>query len=141
MNNLNFEISDNPDMKDVKALESGLSNSVPPHVELRNYKPLALFLRDKEGKIIAGLEGSTYWQWLNIRLLWVNDDLRGRGIGSKLVKKAEEVAKNRGCHASVVDTFTFQAHEFYKKLGYEVFGALENFPIGHERFYMQKKLT
>lgn len=141
MNNSNFEISDNPDVEDVKVLESGLSSSVPSHVCSRNYNPLALFLRDKEGKIIAGLEGSTYWQWLNIRLLWVSDDLRGRGIGSALMKKAEELARNRGCHASVVDTFSFQATEFYKKLGYEVFGVLENFPIDHKRFYMRKKLA
>ncbi len=136
----NFEISDNPDANDIKTLESGLTNSTPPHVESRNYKPLAIFLRNEEGKIVAGIEGSTYWQWLNIRLLWVADDLRGNGTGSKLVKKAEEIARNRGCHSSVVDTFTFQAHKFYKKLGYTEFGALKDFPSDHDRIYLSRKL-
>ena len=134
----NFEICDNPTVEDIKSIESGLSASHPSEVEVRNYKPLAIFLRNEKGEVIAGLEGSTYWGWLNIRLLWVSEDLRDKGIGTELVKKAEDVASKRKCHSSVVDTFSFQAREFYEKLGYTSFGTLDNFPNGHNRIYLTK---
>lgn len=140
--NLNheLEVSDKPIEADIKVLESGLTESLPKNVESRDYKHLSIFIRNENGKIIAGLEGGTYWQWLNIRLLWVANKLRGNGIGNRLVQRAEEIAKNRGCHASVVDTFSFQAQIFYEKLGYVVFGTLKNFPKGHQRIYLSKTL-
>lgn len=97
-----------------------------------------MFLKDTDGKIVGGLEGSTYWGWLNIRLLWVSDDLRGSGYGRKLVETAEKYAADRGCNGAVVDTFSFQARGFYEALGYTVFGSLDDFPTGYKRIYMVK---
>lgn len=141
MPELTLDISETPSPDEIKVIEEGLGNSVSDGVEPRNYQQSGVFLRDVEGTIMGGLEGSTYWGWLNIRLLWVSDELRGLGYGRQLVEAAEKYALKRGCHKAVVDTFSFQATEFYKKLGYEVFGVLEDFPVGHRRFYMRKEIT
>jgi ribosomal protein S18 acetylase RimI-like enzyme len=56
------------------------------------------------------------------------------------MKKAEEIAANRGCLGIRLDTFSFQAPGFYEKLGYRIFGRLANHPKGHERIYYFKEL-
>jgi GNAT superfamily N-acetyltransferase len=53
---------------------------------------------------------------------------------------AEEEARRRGCHHALLDTFDFQARSLYERLGYEVFGTLDDFPRGHQRFFMRKAL-
>lgn len=139
-NKFKIEISDQPPVEDVQVIEDGLSASMRDGVISRNYQPLAVFLKNADGRIVGGLEGSTYWGWLNIRLLWVSEDLRGSGHGRKLVEAAEKCAVDRGCHGAVVDTFSFQAREFYEALGYEMFGTLDDFPTGHQRVYMKKSI-
>jgi hypothetical protein len=47
----------------------------------------------------------------------------------------------RGCHHALLDTFDFQAREFYEKLGYAVFGSLDDFPRAHVRLFMKKALA
>lgn len=136
-----IEIMDQPSVEDVRVIEDGLGASVPDGVPPRDYQPLVVLLKASDGKIIGGLEGSTYWDWLNIRLLWVSNDMRGYGCGRKLVEAAEKCAVNRGCHGAVVDTFSFQAREFYEALGYEMFGSLDDFPTGHKRIYLKKSLS
>ncbi len=104
-------------------------------------KRIAVFLKDTEGDVVAGVFGSTYWDWLDISLLWVREDLRGRGYGSQLLKAAEEEARRRDCKQVLLDTFSFQSPGFYRKHGYEVFGELEGFAGAHTRLYMRKALS
>ena len=57
------------------------------------------------------------------------------------MEAAEAAAISRACHASYLDTFDFQAVPFYQNRGYSIIGALENFPIGHTRFFLEKRLA
>lgn len=68
-----------------------------------------------------------------IDILWVDDNYRSIGVGSQLMQKAQETAKEKGCSLIHLDTFDFQAKDFYLKHGFEVFGVLENCPPGHKR--------
>lgn len=105
-------------------------------------EPLAVFLRHPENDaIIGGLWGTSAAGWLYIELLYVPDALRTRGIGSSLIRKAEEIAAKRGCVGIRLDTFSFQAPGFYEKLGYRTFGKLIGHPEGHEQIYFFKNLT
>ena len=105
-------------------------------------EPLAVFLRHPESDaIIGGLWGTLVADWLSIELLYVPDELRMRGIGSSLMKKAEEIAAKHGCIGIKLDTFTFQAPGFYERLGYRAFGRLMDHPKGHEQIYYFKNLT
>jgi GNAT superfamily N-acetyltransferase len=137
---LRFDIEDAPTDADVEVLPNGLEafneSRWPGH---QPWRPLAVFVRDSD-RIVAGLGGETYSGWLFIRYLWVRDALRGKGIGRELMGGAEGRAVERGCHSAWVDTFSFQAPGFYRKLGYEVFGELD-YPPEHKRFFLRKRLT
>lgn len=101
---------------------------------------LCFVLQTPEWKIVGGVIGATYWDWLYINLMWVREDLRGQGFGRQLLEKAEAEARQRGAKRAYLDTFSFQAPAFYKKLGYEEFGRLEDFPAGHTRYFLVKTL-
>src|SRR6516162_4989777 len=82
-----------------------------------------------------------YWAaWLHVKTLAVATPARGHGFGKELMKRAELYAVERGCTDAFLDTFSFQARPFYEKLGYRVFGTLENHPAGHQHYFMTKRL-
>ncbi len=105
-----------------------------------HYKYLAIFLKNLDGHIVGGLIGETYWQWLYVDVLWVHESLRGQGYGGALLTTAEQEAVKRDCHYAYLDTFSFQALEFYQKRGYVIFGELPDFPQGYSRFFLKKEL-
>jgi GNAT superfamily N-acetyltransferase len=105
-----------------------------------DYQPLTIFIRDTAGAVRGGLLGATYWGWLYIEILWLPEDLRGQGNGTRLVDMAEDIARERGCHAAHLDTMSFQAPAFYRKLGYEEWGRLDDMLRGHTRFFLRKAL-
>jgi Predicted acetyltransferase len=97
-----------------------------------------LFLKDRDGRIYGGATGILYRYALFIHVLWISDELRGQGYGSKLLKELEEKVRAKGCRLIHLDTWDFQAPEFYKKQGFELFGTLEGFPEGFKRHYLRK---
>jgi GNAT superfamily N-acetyltransferase len=106
---------------------------------LRPY-PFALSVRDKSGTLVAGLKGLVYWNVLRIDLLWVDAAHRGKGHGVSLVRRAEEVARERACEVAFVSTFDFQAPDFYVKLGYTGIGELPGVPEGSRLRWFSKRL-
>ncbi|GAB4447614.1 MAG: hypothetical protein Kow0031_30180 [Anaerolineae bacterium] len=103
-------------------------------------EPLALFVRDAAGQIIGGLTADTYWDsWLEIADLWLDESLRGQGLGAELLRRAETEAMVRGCIRAHLQTFSFQARGFYEKYGWRVVGAMEDFPPGQTFYWMRKE--
>ena len=125
---------------DVQAVCDGLDAFNRQHAPPDGYRPLRLFLRDVDGAVAGGLLGETFWNWLHISMLWVDEAHRGRGTGSRLLRLAEEEALKRGCVGVFVDTLSFQAPDFYRKHGYAVWGQIEGLPPGHRRVFFQKSL-
>lgn len=70
----------------------------------------------------------------------MEENLRGQGYGVELLRTAEALAKNKNCRLIKLDTFSFQAPDFYKKMGYEIYGVVENSPEGFNQFYLLKRL-
>jgi GNAT superfamily N-acetyltransferase len=105
-----------------------------------NSQNLCFVLKSEGGDEVGGVIGATYWDWLYVDLMWIKEDLRRQGYGHRLLTMAEDEARKRGAKKAYLDTFSFQAPEFYKKHGYEVFGELSDFPAGHRRFFLTKKL-
>lgn len=103
-------------------------------------KRLCYVLYSPDKEVLGGLIGETHWGWFYISLLFVKEDLRGRGYGHRLLVAAEEEARKRGAKHAYLDTFSFQAPGFYQQHGYEIFGELKDFPPGHQRYYMVKQL-
>lgn len=103
-------------------------------------EPLNIYLEDEEGNLVAGMVAETFGNWLEIEYLYVSDDLRGQGIGSKILEMSEKESRNRGCKYSFVDTFNFQAPKFYEKHGCKEVFALKKYPYIGERYYYTKEL-
>ncbi|MBQ9674029.1 MAG: GNAT family N-acetyltransferase [Ruminococcus sp.] len=96
---------------------------------------------DSYGNIIAGCIARMYcWHVLYVDILWVDEKYRKKGLGSKLLKYVEDNAAKKGCYLVHLDTFDFQAKDFYIKHGYEIFGILNDCPMNHSRIYLQKRL-
>lgn len=122
-----------------KLVEYSLSK-VPPTRELL-FEKLDRKIEDESGSVIAGCIAKIYcWNTVYVDILWVDEEHRGEGLGSQLLSEIEVLAKAKGCTLIHLDTFDFQAKDFYLAHGYELFGTLEDCPQGHCRFYMKKQL-
>lgn len=104
------------------------------------WRPVKLFVRDGTGLIRGGLLGHIWGGWLHVTDLWLEESLRGTGLGRRLMDMAEEEAQAAGCRYVHLDSHSFQAPDFYKKLGYEEFGRLKDAPLGHEQVFLWKRL-
>ncbi|WP_062120917.1 GNAT family N-acetyltransferase [Aureimonas sp. AU40] len=104
------------------------------------YRPVALLLTDESGATVGGLYGKITYDWLFVELLAVPSDQRSQGHGTDLMDKAEHIARASGCIGVWLDTYEFQALGFYRKRGFEVFGTIEDHPIGQRRFFLRKQL-
>lgn len=122
------------------AVLTGLRAFNRRHAESPDFEPLVISARDAAGTIVGGLVGLTGWKWLHVDLLWVDDAHRGMGVGTNILRAAEEEAASRGVRHVDLDTFDFQAKPFYEREGYSVFGILEDYPPGHTRYFMRKDL-
>lgn len=112
-----------------------------PFTQKESFINIAYHIEGDNSKIIAGIDAILYcWGCLFINMLWVDEKHRKQGLGSILLAKAESSAKEIGCTLAHLDTFDFQAKDFYLKHGYEIFGELKDCPPGHARFYMKKIL-
>ncbi|MBN9488900.1 MAG: GNAT family N-acetyltransferase [Alphaproteobacteria bacterium] len=104
------------------------------------FYPVNFFLKSARDEIMGGLLGSIWGGWLHITYLWVDEAERGNRWATRLMDRAEAYARERGCHSVTLDTHSFQARPFYERRGYEVFGTLDDFPKGHKKFFLQKRL-
>ena len=107
-------------------------------VGAESYHGLFVLARDGDA-LVGGLLGFTHWGWLFISHLWLAESRRGGGVGRQMMEAAEREAVRRGCRHVHCDTFDFQALPFYRRLGFEVFGTLEDYPPGHSRYFLQKR--
>lgn len=105
------------------------------------YHEMAIFLRDAQERIRGGLLGDTWGGWLHIHILWVEETFRGNGHGIALMRAAEEEATHLGCRNVHLDSYSFQAPDFYRKLGYQEFGRLNDAPLGFEQVFLWKRLS
>ncbi len=125
-------------------IEQKLLESLQIENEQALNSQFTLVAKSSNEDIVGGLSASSSYGWLLIKTLWVHHAQRGKGIGSKLMQEAETRAAQIGCHAMWLDTSSPSANDFYKRLGFEEFGKLENgegqFPEAHRRWFLKKML-
>ena len=129
-----------PSENEIKYIREALNQFNKGIVGDDGHTPLSIVEYDNDGNVIGGILGGTYWGWLHIDILWVDENFRSKKIGSQLLIAAENEAKKRGCHSVHVDTMSWQAPEFYKKHGYELISELYNIPDGYKKFHFIKRL-
>lgn len=132
------EIQKDSDFIRQKVIEHN-RNSLPEQ-QHNAYGKTSFMARDEAGDIIGGITGSYSWQMMQIDFLWVDPAQQGSGIAAKLIAKIEQHAHELKCTRVTVDTFSFQAPEFYRKQGFREFGILEDHPSGHSQHYFEKRL-
>jgi len=133
-------LSDSPDESLRKAIIDPLVAFNVSKAGPGNHRVLSISLQDVNKNCVGGLYGRTDYGWLFIELIFVPEIMRGQGIGRELIIMAETEAITRQCHGVWLDTFEFQARNFYEKCGYQVFGELPDFPIGNSRYFMKKRI-
>lgn len=123
-------------------IDRGLAGHNEKFVGQNFYRPLNVVARDDVDRnfLVGGAMGYTSYGWLHLTHLFVAESRRGQGVGSRLLEEAEAEAARRGCCHAHLSTFDFQARAFYEERGYTTFGLLDDFPAGHELYFMRKTL-
>ena len=134
-------VEEHPAHHDLDFLEQRIIDHNYGRAGASDGRGLACFVRDDAGQIIAGISGYTWAGMAEIEFLWVDDSLRGQGVGSRLLEAVETEARQRGCVLVITSTYSFQAPEFYQRHGYEVVGKIEECPPGHENYWLRKSLS
>lgn len=136
-----LSLTDAPDGEAEAVIRDGLSAYNFGKTGYRDQRPLAVFASDPgSGAVLGGLLGSTSMGLLRIDRFFLPEDRRLRGLGSRILRMAEEEGLRRGCSRAILFTLTFQAPGFYKKQGWQELGRIECEPPGHTRFCMTKRL-
>lgn len=131
-----LEAGQHPDWREI--IRQGLYQHNREQVGSREFVELALVALNNDSQVIGGVLGGSIWGWMLIETFWVEKEMRGHGLGAALLAEAEQIARQRGCGHVILETFSFQALPFYQKLGYVIYGQLDDFPPGHSRFSLKK---
>ncbi len=135
-------LTDAPDERAQAVIRAGLSEYNIGQAGYRDARALAVLVSDPETQeVIGGLLGRTSMGLLFIDLFFLPESLRRHGIGSRVIRAAEDEALRRGCSRAILFTVTFQAPGFYERQGYQALGRIECDPPGHTRICMTKKLN
>lgn len=134
-------VEDQPAEQDLEFLEDQINRYNMAQVAAFDARRLAIFVRDEQQTIIAGISGYTWAGMCEIQFLWVAAELRGQGYGGRLLEAAEQEARDRGCQIIVLNSYSFQAPDFYGQRGYSLVGQIDGCPPHHSNYYFKKMLS
>lgn len=140
MSNVTLSLDENPSPEDFRTIIDGVRKFNQAQTGNEWPWPVAYFLRDEDGRILGGIQGSLWGCSIHIDGLWIDESLRGQGHGSTLMKSIEDYAIAQGHLLVFLETASFQALPFYQKLGYRIFGELPGVTEGHTLYYLSKEL-
>jgi len=129
-----------PERSASKIIGTGIQKYIKAQVGDPKFKHICFVLYSADEEIVGGVIGDQHWDWVYIDVIWVQEELRGLGYGSQLLARLEDEALNLGITNIYLNTFSFQAPGFYRKCGYQLFGKLDNFPAGQQRYFFTKQL-
>jgi GNAT superfamily N-acetyltransferase len=137
---LRFERHEQAAASDLSVVDAGIDQHNLAEAEIRKVRKLAVFGRDARGEVKGGAVGRTWGLCCELQQLWVEKEARGQGVGSELLERFEQEASRRGCSLVYLDTFTFQAPQFYQKCGYRVVLETRGFTNGIVKYSLHKAL-
>ena len=141
-NQMNYQISyeANPKSEDVQILDNGIMEQAIQKKGMKQPDCFAFFIHDENKKIIGGCSGNTNFGALYIGQLWVAEILRGKRYGTRLMQEAEALAKKIKCNFITVNTFDWEALDFYKKLGFYVEFESKGYDNNSVFYFLRKDL-
>jgi GNAT superfamily N-acetyltransferase len=128
-----------PSHSDNEVVREGLIRSYEAQFGERD-KQFSIFLKSDSGEVFGGILAMFDSEAIYIEAMWIEENLRKQGYGKKLLTEAEREAIENGCAFSLVDTWDFQAEEFYLKNGYERIGEIKNYWHGHSKIFLRKNV-
>ena len=134
-------VTTNPTPDQVQYLEDRIHEFNSGATGVTDGANFGIFVKDEHGEIVAGICGNTWGGCMEIRQFWVEELRRKRGLGTRLLRAAEQQARQRGCRQVLLMTFTFQAPAFYARHGFEVIAVVDDHPRGHKNLLMRKRLA
>ena len=114
---LDIEVAQHPDEDDLKTISRGLQShnaKTIGGVAVEDELKFAVFAKDASGRVVGGIRAVASWNWMNIEVIWVDEESRGAGVGRQLLRKAEEFAIKNDFFSCCLETTSFQAREFYE---------------------------
>lgn len=132
------EVSE-PSENDYEVLKSGLNGFNETFTRKLLKEKVSSFAKDENDITVGGILGEINWGWLYVQGLWVSEDVRSEGLGARLLKQLEDYSRSKGITNFRLETTTFQALDFYKKQGYELFGELQDMPPNHTSYFLKKQ--
>lgn len=121
-----------------KIIEFGEAH-LPPTIDTVSENFVGCYLYDDQNQMVGGITGHSYWNIMHVDFFWVDESLRGKGQGTVLLHKMEQLAKKEKCKVIHLETFSFQAPKFYAKNGYTQFGKIEHVPVENCDYFFFKK--
>jgi GNAT superfamily N-acetyltransferase len=138
---IHLRVDTAPDAAAVAALERGLDEfNADQGLPAEGRAPFAVFAEAEDGMLVGGAAGDVRWGWLKVKYLWVAPARRREGWGSRLLDQVERWAREQGCVALRLSTYSFQALPFYLACGFEVQYEVADYPPGHSKYYLVKAL-
>ena len=141
---MRIEVTTAPSKEDLSVISNGIKSfnqkHIPDDVVFEPDTSFSVFAKNDQGDVIGGIRATAFWNYCIIELLWLSEDTRGSGVGTQLIKAAEECALEKGFNYMRTETLSFQAKPFYEKQGYRVYGELPDYPQGHTTYCLMKKL-
>lgn len=138
---LSITLHDEPGTSDLDVVDSGLGSANDAAAPLHEVRPLASFLRDADGRVRGGAVGRRWGPCCELQQLWVEPVLRRQGLGARLVRAFEGLAREHGCTVAYLETFNFQAPSLYRSLGYVTVHEHAVYPHGIVRHLMVHALA
>jgi ribosomal protein S18 acetylase RimI-like enzyme len=133
-------VDDSPDPADLALLEQHVADAAIAAAGVGDDQELALFVRDDDGRVVAGISGMTWGGGCELHAMWVDDSLRNCGLARALLAGAETEARRRGCDLVHFFAYDLLAPGLYERLGYETIGVIEGYPAGSAARWYRKDL-
>ena len=131
---------DSPDPADLALLEEQVAAAAIAAAGLGDDQEFGVFVRDDEGRIVAGISGIVWAGCCELQAMWVAPSLRGRGLARQLMTAAEDEARQRGCTLVQFRAYDLLAPGLYERLGYQTVGVIEGCPAGSTARWFRKDL-
>lgn len=139
--NYTITYAKNPSPEEVDILGNGIKEQAKQKKDMNQLDFFAFFIRDEKGQVVGGCNGDNMYGSLFVGQLWVAEHLRGQGYGTKLMQAAEKLGKESGCNFMAVNTFDWEALDFYKKLGFYVEFERHGFDKNSVFYFLRKDFT
>jgi len=125
--------------KSMKALIDGLDEHAKEKKGLPAVEPFGFYIKEGE-KVLGGMQGILLYGVMHIQLFWISKELRGKGMGTQLYESAQAFAKEKKCSMIMLETFDFNALDFYKKLGFKIDLERKGFMKNSIFYYLSKSI-